>query len=152
MRRKLILEQITSPQTKGRIVFQIDRWLEEYPWDWKWDLSPRGLLDGLALGSTARTILTAYEHRNGTRMSALLVLEPYPGVRTTFHLHSLIQAPDLDPHEFKAFSARWGQSRVDEYRRGGGFTRYLARKIAAGAAILDIYGTPKKEVENVQCN
>ena len=154
---KLILEGITRSQIKGREItpqtLQIERWLEGFEWGWLWDLSPRGLLDSLAMGSTARTILAAYERRTGTRLAAFLVLEPFRSLPTAYHLHALLQADHLDPDAFRQFSRRWGQTRVEQYRGGGGFASYLARKIALGAAILDVYGTPtKKEVDNVDWN
>jgi len=154
---KLILEGITRSQIKGREItsktLQVKRWIEDFGWTWVWDLSPKALLDALALSSTAQTILAVYERRTKVRIAALMVLEPYPGLKKAFHLHSLLQAPALNPQAFKAFSARWGQARVEPYRQGGGFASYLARKIASGAAILDVYGTPtKKEVDNVDWN
>jgi len=141
----------STKMTKGtglisRII-EIRNWIAAYRWNWLWDFSPRGLLDAQALTSTARMILRLWEERTGTEIAALMVLEPYPALRTAFHLHALLQADDLDPNGFRAFSERWGQTRVAEYERGGGYIDYLAHKIARGSP-LEIYGIPQKEGEN----
>jgi len=108
---------------------EILSWIYKYDWKAIWTLSPsHPHTNALTAITVARRVLTLWEGRTGCTLGALLMAEPHPGTRI-YHIHGLISADDFSCDEFREFSERWGQSSAQPHRPGGGFIRYITRKL-----------------------
>ena len=129
-------------------------WLTKFRWSAVWALAPSfPHPSALTALSTGKRIITLWEERTGEALGALLLVEPHPGTRI-YHLHGLISAADdFNPDGFREFSSKWGQTEVKPYRPGGGYCRYVAKKLLRPDVEWDLYGKIiLKEGENVDYN
>jgi len=145
---------VSGQQNKGgETISEILSWLARYKWKAIWTLSPSfPHTDALSVITAGRRILRLWEGHTGEALGTLLLAEPHPGTRI-WHLHGLISAPDFNVDAFHAFSSKWGQSDVRQYRPNGGYCAYIAQKLLRDGVEWDLYGKIiLKEGENAVYN
>ena len=128
-------------------------WLRGFNWVATWSISPSvPHLSPLTAIAMSRRILRLWQEKTGCPLGAVVLAEPHPGTQI-FHIHSLISADDFNADGFEQFSRKWGQTEVKPYRPGGGYCRYVAKKLLRPDVEWDLYGKIiLKEGENVDYN